>query len=468
MICPQNNWSELDPLEVFKSVNHCIKDVVTKVPNDSVKALSYSVLGAGIIPINKDKKPLYNCITALDNRSLNQVEKLNEGIGKENIYKITGMPSHPFCAINKIMWLKENMRDVFNKTWKFLNLEEFILLKWGINPVIDYSVAGSTMALDINDNNWSNKILNFVKIDKSYLPELINSGSIIGEVNNKMIKELGLNTGTKIVVGGHDQACGVLGAGVYKKGIALDSTGTVEAIVPVTNKPFLSYKMLNSMVFWEHHVAPNLYIGVAANFCAGSALRWFRDVFGKYEMYEAVKNKKNVYDLLLPKKSWKPSEIFTMPHFSGSVSPWGDPKSKGIIIGITLATKKEDIAKSIIDGVTYEAKRNVENFESSGIKINELRAIGGACNDKKWLQLKADIIGKPITIPSVTEASSLGAAILAGIGIGIYKSFQEAIDNCIEINEEYLPNEKNYKLYEEKYRLYTQIHPLIKEFLHLI
>ncbi len=453
-------------MDVCNSVNDCIREVSSLSVNDPIEALSFSVLGAGIMPVNKKGDILYNCITALDNRSVKQINQINQEIGRLNIYKKTGMPSHPFCGINKIAWFRENMPDIFKKCWKFLNLEEFIQLKWGIEPALDYSLSSIIMAMDIINSAWDKEIFNFFKLSENLMPRVEIAGKIIGELRGKICEELNLKQNVKVVTGGHDQVCGVLGAGIFEKNIALDSTGTVEAIVPVSEKPVLSEGMLNSMVLWEYHLVPGLYVGIAANFTAGSVLRWFRDVFGEYEISKAKNNNINVYDLLLPKNDWKPSKILTLPHFSGSVSPWNDPSSKGVMLGLTLGTTKEEISKSIIDGITYEARLNIENFEKSGLKIRELRAIGGACNNKKWLQLKSDIFGKQIKVPHITEASSLGAAMLAGFGVGLFSDLNEAVKNMVRIKEEYSPRKKIQDLYEEYYQKYKKIYPLLKRLLN--
>jgi len=444
----------------------CIRKILENQCSDPVKSVGFSVLGAGIIPIDKNLNPVYNCITALDNRSVKQVRELEKKFGRNELYHETGMPSHPFCVINKLVWFKEEMPEVFDKTWKFLNLEQYIRLKWGIEPYIDYSLGSCTMALSIKEGKWSKKILDFAGINQDLLPKVCNSSQVIGSISKRISDDTGLPEGAKVVAGGHDQVCGTLGAGVLDAGMALDSTGTVEAIVPVSNKPILTKKMLDSGVLWEFHTIPGIFMGIAVNFTAGSVLRWFRDNFCENEISKAHEQNLNVYDLILPKEDWLPSNILVLPHFSGSVSPWNDPESKGIIAGLTLNTSKTEIAKSIIDGITYEARQNMEIFENSGIGIKEIRAIGGACNDKKWLQLKADVMGKVISVPDVTEASSLGAAILAGYGIGLYKTIKETAGNMIKVNEVYYPDSKNKDLYEEKYSLYKKMYPLLKDFLH--
>lgn len=376
------------------------------------------------------------------------------------------MPSNPFSVINKIMWFKEKLPDIYKNTWKFINLEAFIRLKWGIEPYVDYSLAGSTMALDINTGNWSEKLLDFADINFDLMPSLSESSKVIGEINQKTAKDLGLDKGVKVVAGAHDQVCGALGAGVIKKGTTLDSTGTVETIAPFIEKPILTKKMLNAGVLWEFNITHNSYIGLAANFAAGSVLRWYRDTFCENEIIKAKKEDLNVYDLILPEDYLKPSKILTLPHFSGSVSPWNDPMSKGAIIGLNFNTSKKEIAKSIIDSITYEARQLIEIFEENLIKIDELRAIGGASRNKKWMQLKADITGKLVAVPEITEASSLGAAILAANGNRVFKSIKDSVDSMVRINERFYPNKKYHEVFSEKYFIYKKLYPLLKDFLH--
>lgn len=465
---PQDGWLELDTYEVFKAAKDTIRKAVAKAASydDPVKAISTSAQGEAVTPVSAGGDFLANSIVSSDNRTIPQANWWKENLGAKDIFQITGIPLHPMCTLNKIMWWKENRPDIFQKTWKFLCYGDLILYKLGGKPAIDPSMAARTMAMDLRARKWSKKILDLAGIREDQLAEIHESGETIGTINPEIAEELGLPKDVKLVAGGHDQPCGALGASIVDSGVAMDATGTVECITPAFDHPVLTDGMLAYNYCCYPHVVPGLYVTLAFNFTGGSLLKWYRDTLGSAEVEESEVSGLNVYDIIVGNAAKGPSNVMVLPHFTSTGTPWFDSKSRGAILGLTLSTGKDEIIKGILDGLTYEIKLNLEYLKKAGVPIKRLRAIGGGAKSRIWMQLKANIWNLPVAALDISEAACLGAAILAGKGCGVYPDVAEAARKLVKERNVFEPNPQQVDGYEEKFRLYEQIYPLMKDFMH--
>ena len=460
---PKPGWVEMNPNGIWRFTREVIREVSLKTKKDPIKALSLSVLGEAVTPLGKDGKPLCNSITSIDKRSVEEARWLEETLGKEYLFQRTGMPAHPSYTVSKILWIKNHRPDIFEKTWKFLLYEDFILYKLGFEPVIDYSLAARTMAFDIHTKTWSGEILQKSGIDKSLLARALPSGEVLGKISPKIAKELGLSLDTVAVLGGHDQPVNALGAGIIEEGKATDACGTAECVTCVSSKLNLSASKLTYNYPAYPHVIEDKFVTIAYLYTAGALLKWYRDNFAYEEKKIAEREKKDIYEVITEQVEDKPSSLLLLPHFVGSGTPWLDPSSKGALIGLTLQTKPKDIIRAILDSVGYELRVNLEFLEKSEIKVDELHAIGGGAKSQEWLQIKADITGKRFISLEISEAGCLGAAILAGKSIGIYTSFEEAIQKLVRYKKVFSPQEGKRKEYEKKYRTYKKLYPSLRE-----
>ncbi len=468
LIYPQPGWIELDSVMVWEKVKEAIREAAAGVDTDPIRALSVSTQGEAFVPISKNGEILDNSIVTFDNRATKIAERLGEKLDKMRIFEITGMPLSGVHTLNKVIWLRENKPEVYNNTWKFLCYEDFAFYKMGLAPAIDYSLAARTMAFDVRKKEWSPEMLKIAEVDVSLFPEAKPSGEVVGKLSDSVAYELGLPKGVRAVTGGHDQPCGALGSGVIEESVAMDAMGTVDCITAALNKPVFSKEMLKNNHACYPHVVRDMYITLVFNFTGGSLLRWFRDTLAYEEVEEAKRTGKDVYDIITGKIKDGPSNLYILPHFTMTGTPYMDPDSKGAIMGLTLASDKADIIKAILEGITYEMKLNLEYLEQGGVKVEQLRAIGGGARSEKWLQLKADMFGRPIVSLNISEAACLGTVLLAGTAIGEYSSVSEAVDQVVKIKEIFEPDPEKKRIYDEKFRIYAEIYPTIKDLNHSI
>jgi len=462
LIIKKSNWVEQDPEKLWEIARNVIRKVIKDTNLKDIKAICVSVQGDAVIPADSKIRPLHNAILGMDYRSVKAAQFCSELIGERELFNITGMRPHPITSLTKILWFKENTKDIYKETYKFMTYADFINSKLGAQPYIDWTMASRTMAFDLLKREWSEFILDKVGIDKNLFSNPVPSGEIIGKVSTNVAEDVGLPKECLIVSGGHDQTCAGIGAGCIKEGIAIDSHGTAEVLSTTFKNPVLNDYMYESYYPCYLHVKKGMYFTFSLNHVGGILLEWYKDNIGYLEEKEAQELGRDIYELIISKTKEGPSNLLILPHFNGSGTPWCDLSSKGAILGLTLSTTRHDIAKAILDSLVYELGINMERMRKAGIKIEEVRAVGGGAKSSIWLQIKADILGCKMITLKTHEAACLGAAITAGTALGGYSSLKEGVKIAVIPKDEYTPNPEMQKLYEERYNIYKDLYATLK------
>ena len=466
---PHPQWAEQDAEAVWTQAKECLYEGAQKARvTKSIKAIGLSVQGEAVAPVNKDGNALRPMILGMDTRTDAQNQWLRERFGAEQLFKLTGMPVHSINTLPKLLWLKENEPAIWKAADRFLLYEDFIINKLTGKPFISKCLASRTQLYELNNEKWSDEILGVLEIDQAKLAEVKPSGFSAGQIKADLAEELEYKARPIVATGGHDQACGALGSGITKAGLAMVSTGTAEVVEVGIAAPNLNDVLYKGNMSVYKHTCPGLYVIMTLNQSGGFLLRWFRDTFCQPEMEKAIKDGRDAYDLILEGAQPGPSPVMLLPHFSGSGTPTFDTRSKGAILGLTFATTKRDIVKAILDGLTMELRLNLETLKEGGVNIIEMRAIGGGAKSELWLQLKADITGIPVAAPQVTEAAGMGAAILAGVAAGVFSDPASAIDAHLKIRKTYHPNPEIKALYDRRYEIYQKLYPALKEINHTL
>ena len=456
-------YAEQDSEHVWELTKCAIRDAVSKSGKREIKAISLSAQGDAVIPVNSETRPLHNAILGMDYRSSAQADECAKLFGDRNLFNITGMRPHPMNSLTKILWIKQNAPEIYQKTYKFMTYADFILSKLGAEPSIDFTMASRTMAFELQSTQWSENILNKVGVDDALFSKAVLSGETVGEIYPSIACELGITRGALLVAGGHDQTCAALGAGVSEEKIAIDSHGTAEVLSTAFEKTMLNDKMYDSYYPCYCHAKAGMYLTFSLNHIGGALFAWYRDNLGYAEVQEAEQLGINTFQLMEGKAPKGPSPVFVLPHFNGSGTPWCDLESKGAFLGLTMSTTRHDIVKGILDSLTYELRVNIETMRAAGIGINQLRAVGGAAKSKIWLQIKADVTGCSIATLKVREAACLGAAMIAGVAAGGYKNIEEAVKRTVALKDVYYPDPEMSKVYSEKYYIYKEIYSALEK-----
>jgi len=459
---PHPGWAEQDSERVWQLAQDALRQAIAAAGSGEVVALGMSVQGEAVMPVDVKGWALRPAILGMDTRTGEQNAWLRQRFGADHLFARTGMVVHTVNTLPKLLWLKQHEPDLWSTAARFLLYEDFLIQKMTGRPVISRCLASRTQLYDIPDDRWSPEILAALELDPGRLASVAPSGVAAGPMRPELAESLGLSKPPLVVTGGHDQACAALGSGLIRPGLAMDSTGTAEVVEVALASPVLNETLCRGNVSVYVHTAPGLYLAMTLNHSGGISLRWFRDTFCQEEVRQAQASGQDAYDLILSGASPDPSPLFLMPHLAGSGTPWFDTSSRGAVLGMTLATSKADLAKALLDGLTYELRINLDLLREGGVPIDEVRAVGGGARSALWLQLKADILGLPIVVPAVTESACWGAALLAGVGAGLYADAAGAAGAMLRLERRFEPNARRGARYEERYQLYREVYPAVK------
>jgi xylulokinase len=463
---PQPSWAEQDAENVWRLTQDALVEAISTAQINRVAAVGLSVQGETVIPVDKQGGAIRPAVLGMDSRSGEQNAWLRQRFGGRHLFEHTGMPVHTVNTLPKLLWLKQHEPDMWARADRFLLYEDFLINKMTGQAVISRCLASRTQIFDITNDCWSPEILEALELEPDRLATVKPSGVAVDSMHPEVAKSLGLANAPLVVTGGHDQACGALGVGLVRPGLAMDSTGTAEVVEVALDAPVLNEKLYQGDISVYAHVVPELYLAMTLNHSGGLVLRWFRDTFGQEEMQEARASGLDAYELLLQDASPEPSSLLLLPDFAGSGTPTFDTASKGAILGLTFGTNKTELAKAILEGLTFELRLNLDLLKDAGVIIDELRAIGGGTRSELWLQLKADICGVPVVAPRITEAASWGAALLAGAAAGHFSSAAEASEEMLHLDRRFEPNPKRMARYEERYELYREVYPALMNIHH--
>lgn len=461
----QNGEHEIDAGAIFEAVCTVIEKSCSKYPE--LSAIGITTFGETFVALDNEDNILMPSMLYTDPRGEEETKELCEKLGEEKITHIAGVKPHPMYSLPKIMWIKKNKPEVYEKINHILLMEDFIVYMLTGKAHIDYSLAARTLGLDIRKKCWSNEIFDVAGVDVNLLSELVPTGTLAGNVKKEIAEKLGVSEDLKIINGCHDQVAAAVGAGIFEVGMAVDGTGTVECVTPMFDKIPENKGIYEEGYSVVPYVFDGTYVCYALSFTGGATLKWYRDNFAKYESKIADENGENVYaklDSLVPDK---PTDILIMPHFSGAANPYMDNSSRAVIAGLSLEHTNYDLYKALMEGVTYEIMTNIEHLESFGIKFKKLVATGGGASSPVWLQIKADILNRPVTALSAKEAGACGTCMMTAVAIGLCSSLKEAKEIFVSEKKQYVPNNDNTKIYQKKYGAYKKIYdatrPIVEE-----
>lgn len=464
ILTPRPGWAEQDAELVWSLALDALSEAISQNNGDAPKAIALSVQGEAVIPVDAGGIALRHAILGMDTRTKAENAWLAETFGAEILFRRTGMPMHTMNTITKLLWLKRNDPDLYKSASQFLLYEDYFLRRLGGKAVISHCLASRTQMYDLLTGTWAEDVLDKCEIDTGSLAELPDPrrAGVIATLDSNIARQLGIGGEVALVCGGHDQACAALGSGVTEPGLAMVSTGTAEVVEVAMSSPMLNEGLRRGNISVYRHVVPGLYLAMTLNHSGGLLLRWFRDTLCRDKRDLAAKTGRDAYDLILADSPAGPTGLMVLPHFAGAGTPTLDTNSKGAILGLSFATTQAEIAKAIIEGLTFELRVNVDLLRDSGVDISELRAVGGGAKSDVWLQMKADICGVPIRVPVVTEAACLGAALLASVAMGEHPDIPSAVSRAVRLEKRFGAAPEDAAVYQRRFRLYVKLYPQLR------
>jgi len=454
---PQPGWAELDTYDVWDKVRNCIRAAASGTAGDPVRALAVCSLGEAVVPVSAERKILGPSLLNFDVRGTEYLQALSTRLDPQRLYAINGNTLGNHFSLTKLMWLRDHEPGIYAQTAAFMHWGGFVTMMLGGEPVLDYSLANRSLLFDLAAGDWSDELLTAAGLERAKLPRTVPSGTAIGQVSAAAAQDLGLPAGVILVTGAHDQCANAVGAGVITPGQAMYGMGTYICIVPVFTELRDSAAMIARGLNTEHHAAPGCFVSFIYN-QGGALLKWYRDTFALLEKRRAAEQGQDIYDILLREMPQGPSGVLALPHFTVTGPPDFISDSCGVLAGLRLETTRGEICKGLLEGATYYLRESVETLPGAGIPVENYVAVGGGSKSDAWIQLSADILQRPFSRPRVTEAGSLGAAILAGAGSGIFASVAEGVAQMVHSERSYEPDTALSERYSARYAQYRQLY----------
>jgi xylulokinase len=462
---PAPGWAELDAPTVWAKIQRTIRRVAAQTAADPIRALAVSSMGEAVVPVTLDRQILGPSINPnFDMRGQEYLAALGASMDRVRLYDLNGNTLGNPYTLTKLKWIQEHQPDLYRQTDRFLLWGSLVPFMLGAEPCVDYTLANRTLLFDVGRAAWSSELLDWAGLDLSRLPDPVPSGTAIGTLSPQAAAGLGLPPGVALVTGAHDQCANAVGCGAIEAGRAVYGMGTFFCITPAFRKRRAPEAMLTQGLNTEHHAVPGLYVTFLYN-QGGALLKWFRDTFAAVEHQLAREAGQDIYAELIAELPPGPSRVVALPHWAPTGPPEFIADSSGVLAGLHLDTSRGEVLKGLLEGVTFYLKAAVDALPPTGIEIADFRAVGGGSKSDNWIQLSADIMGRPFLRPRVTEAGALGAAIIAGVGSGTFGSYAEGVAAMVHPDRAFEPDFSTHRRYAERFALYQRLGPLMRDYL---
>jgi xylulokinase len=441
---PQDWWEQLCIVskELIERNSHLAKDIACIGVDGQMHTQVY---------LDKNGCPLRNAITWMDQRSSKVVEEIN---GKEEnrkfVFEHTSNFLNTTYTAPNIKWVQEHEPEIYSKTAKILLAKDYLKYMLTREMITDYSDGAGTMLFDVCSKTWSEEMFSFFGIDASLMPEIGESATVVGAVVKEASRATGIPEGTPVINGCADHAATSLGAGVVNPNQASAIIGTAGVLSVLSDKPMPD--QYGGTSCWNYCL-PGQWVNLGVMQTAGESLNWFRRAFDR----EAGPDIFDDYNRKIETIEDGSAGLVFLPYLMGERTPYWDSKARGVFFGISLNHTKYHFVKSIMEGVSFAFKNNLESLESLGISVNELRLLGGGSKSQEWRSILAAVLNRTISTVEAKETAALGSSILCGLALGMYNNPQEAANELVRIKETLyiedlsMPYMKNYAIFKELY-----------------
>jgi xylulokinase len=448
---PRPGWTDFEPGPVWEAACRAIRAVVSQLRHrETVKGIAVSSLAESIIPVDSQGQPLASAIAWFDLRTVEEYEFIRERIGYETLFRVSGITPDPMFSLCKILWIKNHFPEAFRNASCWLQFADYIAFRLCGVAATDPSLACRTLAYDLKRGDWSSEILEPAGVPPSCFPPVRKSGSPLGRVTPSSANATNLPATAVVSVGIHDHLSGAFAAEGLAPAVLFDSIGTSESVIAICEKPVFNDRVAtNGLMQGAVWIEEPIYYLTGGLQTAGAAVEWFRRELGGEATTAELVRKAIAVD--------EPIPLF-LPHLTRSQTPHPDPKAAGAFIGIKSTTTQAGMFRAVLEGIAFEARASADAISAVAElpPFERILTIGSSLENRLLAQIKADLHGLPLKINPVRETVSLGAALLAGIGFGVFPDATSAasVARREEISVE--PNLENSQrlqaLYEQVYR----------------
>ena len=450
---PQEGFVEQKPFEWWTVVCDTVKNMMAESdtnPND-IKAVGIDGQSWSAIMIDKNGDIIFDNPIWMDTRASEICEQVKQSIGEEAIFNVCGNPFSPTYTAPKLIWFKRHYPETYKKAYKVLQSNSYIIYKLTGKLSQDLSQCYGFHFFDMQKRQWNAEMAKEIDIDINLVPDISGCHDIVGRVTTETADLTGLLEGTPVVAGGVDAACGTLGAGVVDDGETQEQGGQSGGMSICLD----NYKAHPKLIMCNH-VVPGKWLLQGGTVGGGGSFKWLKEnFFGDTGFIEM--------DSLAASTPCGADGLIFLPYMADERSPIWDAKAKGVFYGIDYSKDRGYFIRAVMEGVAYSLQHNLKTAEEAGSFINKMYSVGGAANSDIWMQIKADVTNTPVAVPSSDTSTTLGAAMLAGVAVGIYSDFHDAVKKSVSIKKIYMPNSDNHEIYIKGYKTYLEIYKNLKD-----
>lgn len=459
---PRVGWAEQDPEDWWNYAVLAVRDAVKRAgaAPSSFIGISVSSQRETLALIDKEGKSLGRVPIWMDRRSLPQAERIKQRLGVKEVYERTGLIVDATFTATKLLWLKENEKELLDRAYVGLQPKDYIVYKLTGVAITDETIASRTMLFNIRERRWDEKLISELGLSDyaHILPEVRRSWEVVGEVLEQPARLIGVSPGTPVLAGTGDRTAEVLGAGILGPERAEESTGTGSTTATVVPEPLLDPRARFSVGVAP---IPERWVVEAGISTAGAILRWFRDHATDGVDYLASRTRRRAYEFFDMEAEYVPpgsGGVIVLPFFSGARSPRWNPYARGVIFGLTVFHTRAHVFRAMMEGVAFEVRKILETFEEVGVKPKELVLMGGGAKTPTWARIKANVTKREVIIPELLDAALGGDAILVVYGTGVCRSFEEAVSRFFREKARLKPDPEVAKVYDRYYSVYEKLY----------
>ncbi|NNJ11722.1 xylulokinase [Chloroflexales bacterium ZM16-3] len=454
---PQPLWSEQDPSDWWAGAKQALRAVVTMagVPAGQIAGLGLTGQMHGAVFLDAQDQIVRPAMLWNDQRTAEECAQITELVGAERLVAITGNPALTGFQAPKILWLRRNEPDAYARVARVLLPKDYIRLLLTGDYATDASDAAGTLLLDLRARDYSDELLSALEIPRAWLPQVYEGPQITGGLLPAVAQGLGLTAGLPVVAGGGDNAAAAVGTGVVRAGLVSSSIGTSGVLFAHSDRPALDPQ---GRLHGFCHSVPGQYHLMAVTLSAGGAFQWLRNTL------RAIAPSLSYDELTALAEATPPGAgglLFT-PYLTGERTPHLDPLARAAFVGLTARHGLGHMARAVMEGVVFSLRDGLEIMKGLGVPVDEIRATGGGAKSQLWLQLQADIYGAEVATMAAEEGPAYGAALLAGVGTGVFANVAEAVARCVRVSSVTAPNSANAETYAEAYAAHRKVYPALR------
>jgi len=460
MAVPRPGWAEQDPEGWWQATIDSIKQVLVQVGGDSIAGIGLTGQMHGLVLLGEAGKVLRPCIMWNDQRTAAQCAEIEQKVGRAKLIELAGKPALTGFTAGKILWVREQEPEVYRLARHVLLPKDYVRNRLTGELAMDVADGSGTLLMDVRRRVWSDELLRLLDIPHEWLPPLHECHEVVAQVSSEAASATGIRPGTPVVAGAGDQAAQSIGTGMAREGVVSVTIGTSGVVFAATNQ----YRFDPTGELHAYcHAVPDTWHLMGVTLSAGGSLRWFRDALFQAEKAEAARTGRDAYDIITELAATVPAGsdgLLFLPYLTGERTPHADPDARGVFFGLSLRHTKAHMARAVLEGVAFSLRECLDLLCNLGQSCARVRVSGGGSRSAFWRQMMADVFGTEIVEVNVTQGAAYGAALLAGVGAGVYGSVVEACERTIRETGSTSPGPEA-PAYVDSYDRYRALYPAL-------